>query len=165
MRCIIVRFIGLQSHHFYFNTFDKIMSFKQISIPNPSSKELCWSSSTIPSWGVPDMPPNSQLVLLMIIKQTTIQFLFTYICTQPTNTWFSPEVLLSHSEKSANDIDAKELLAEESLAVLKRLKVAFEKSFMSLTPKNKPNLRNLYRIFLISVIWCWTQHLKIARKA
>ena len=26
-------------------------------IPNPSSKEPWWSSSTIPSWGVPDIPP------------------------------------------------------------------------------------------------------------
>ena len=36
-----------------------------------------------------------------------------------------PEVLLSHSEKSANDIEAKELLPEHSLEVLKRLKVKF----------------------------------------
>ena len=74
-----------------------------------------------------------------------------------------PDVLLSHSEKSANDIDAKELLPEHSLEVLKRLKIHFK---MGLTKtNNQPYFRNLYSTFLLSVIWRWHPHLKIARKA
>ena len=62
------------------------------------------------------MPPTNKLYWFNAMNNLTIRTAFLILI---------PEVLLSHSEKSPNDIEPKELLPEQSLAVLKRLPVNF----------------------------------------